>query len=71
MKKVKVFDELKQSLVDAIAFERRLTPAELQTIRTKVQEGVRDLEEGRYEEFDEAGLRAYFAALTQKRRRRK
>jgi len=50
--------------------ETRLTPNERQAMRVKVQQGVRDLEEGRYEEFDEAGLRDYFSGVIGKGKRR-
>ena len=58
---------MQQSASDDI--EARLTPKERQAIRVQVQQGVRDLEEGRYEEFDEAGLRNYFDGLMAKGKR--
>jgi putative addiction module CopG family antidote len=48
----------------------RLTPRERQAIRQRVQLGIRDIEEGRFEEFDEKGLRAYFAGITERGKKR-
>jgi putative addiction module CopG family antidote len=48
----------------------RLTSRERQGIRQKVQQGIRDIEEGRFEEFDEKGLRAYFAGITERGKKR-
>jgi len=50
--------------------ETSLTAADRQNIRTRVQQGIRDVEEGRYEEFDEPGLRAYFAGISERGKRR-
>lgn len=44
-----------QSLIE---FESRLTKGERESIRRGVQQGIRDIEEGRYEEFDADGLRS-------------
>jgi antitoxin ParD1/3/4 len=38
-------------------FESSLTQSEHEGIRRGVEEGIRDIEEGRYEEFDADGLR--------------
>jgi hypothetical protein len=39
-------------------------------IRQRVQQGIRDIEEGRSEEFDENGLRAYFAGIVKRGKKR-
>jgi len=39
-------------------FESRLTRGERESIRRGVQQGIRDIEEGRYEEYDADGLRS-------------
>ena len=40
--------------------KEQLTASEYKDIRQRVQQGVKDFEEGRYEEFDEDGLRQHF-----------
>src|SRR5258708_320496 len=38
-------------------FKSRLTKVHHQAIRRSVKQGIQDMEEGRYEEYDEQGLR--------------
>ena len=49
---------------------RRLTARERQEIRQRVQQGIRELEEGSYEEFDERGLREYFSGVVERGKKR-
>ena len=49
---------------------RRLTARERQEIRQRVQQGIKDLEEGSYEEFDERGLREYFSGVVERGKKR-
>ena len=50
--------------------ELELTAAERQSIRKGIKQGVKDFEEGRYEEFDAEGLRKYFADIGERGRKR-
>jgi hypothetical protein len=38
-------------------FESRLAKTDRESIRRGVRQGIKDVEEGRYEEYDEHGLR--------------
>jgi putative addiction module CopG family antidote len=50
--------------------KEQLTTSEYKDIRQRVQQGVKDLEEGRYEEFDEDGLRQHFAGIAERGKKR-
>jgi putative addiction module CopG family antidote len=41
-----------------VDFESGLTPSHREGIRRSVQEGIRDIEQGHYEDYDAEGLRA-------------
>ena len=43
-----------------------LLPGEQESVRARVQQGVQDLKNGRYEEFDEVGLRKHFAGIRER-----
>jgi hypothetical protein len=43
---------------ERIEFEHGLTPSQRQTIRRGVQEGIRDIEQGRYQDYDGESLKA-------------
>ena len=47
-------------------FDAQLTAEERDSVRHSVQQGIKDLEEGRYEEFDEDGLKQHFAGIVQR-----
>jgi len=50
--------------------KEQLTASEYKDIRQRVQQGVKDFEEGRYEEFDEDGLRQHFAGIAERGKKR-
>src|SRR5262249_44241042 len=50
--------------------EAPLLPGEQESVRAHVRQGIEDLENGRYEEFDEAGLRHYFTGITERGKKR-
>ena len=41
-----------------VEFESRLTKGQRESIQRGVEEGIRDIEEGRYEQYDADGLRS-------------
>ena len=47
-------------------FEVRVAAGEREDIRRRVQQGVKDLEEDRFEEFDADGLRQHFAGIAER-----
>ena len=47
-----------------------LTPSELSKAKRGLENGIKDLEEGRYTEFTEEGLREFFAGVTARGRNR-
>jgi putative addiction module CopG family antidote len=59
----------RQALLDD-DFEVRITAGEREDIRRRVQQGVKDLEDGRFEEFDAEGLRQHFAGVTERGKKR-
>jgi hypothetical protein len=50
--------------------DSKLSQAERADIHKSVQEGIRDIELGDFEEFDEEGLRDYFKGVIEKGRKR-
>jgi antitoxin ParD1/3/4 len=56
--------------IEARDLESSLSLAERAAIRKRVQQGIRDLEHGDVEEFDEDGLREYFAGVIERGRKR-
>jgi len=55
MQEEEAFRKQRVSMAD---FESRLTKREREGIRRGVQQGIKDIEAGRYEEYDADGLRA-------------
>ena len=47
-----------------------LTSDERENVKQSVQRGVKDYEEGRYKEFDEAGLHQHFADIGKRGKKR-
>jgi putative addiction module CopG family antidote len=56
--------------IEARDLEASLSLAERAAIRKRVQQGIRDLENGDVEEFDEDGLREYFAGVVERGKKR-
>jgi putative addiction module CopG family antidote len=52
------------------ALPSKLTAVERKGIQRKVLQGVKDLREGRYQEFDDEGLKRHFAGIAQRGKRR-
>ena len=51
---MKAFKEERELLAD---FESRLMKADQEGIRRSIERAIKDVQEGRYEEYDENGLR--------------
>ena len=47
-----------------------LLPGEEESVRARVRQGIEDLENGRYQEFDDAGLRQHFAGIAERGKKR-
>lgn len=47
-----------------------LLPGEQESVRARVRQGIEDLENGRHEEFDEAGLHQHFAGIAERGKKR-
>ena len=48
----------------------KLTDDQLASVKRSVQQGIEDIEQGRFKKFDEAGLREHFAEIGRRGRRR-
>jgi putative addiction module CopG family antidote len=62
-------DDKKARLLDS-DLEASLTARERVDIRERVQKGVDDLKEGRFEAFDEEGIERYFAGIGERGKKR-
>jgi hypothetical protein len=48
----------RRALTQSVQFESGLTPSQHEGVRREVQEGIRDIAQGHYQDYDEGGLRA-------------
>ena len=53
-----------------LAYPEPLTSDERENVKQSVQRGAKDYEEGRYKEFDEAGLHQHFADIGKRGKKR-